>query len=116
MKLSGLDRFEKGCFVLKAHQSANGLPVFKDKEVGNTPDPQPDGQIRLLIHINRFPGYAPELNPNEFVWSQLKRSVANSAPRDIYHLRSLLRAPVRRFRHSQKLLRSCLHASGLPWK
>jgi len=68
---------------------------------------------RLRTH--RFPGYAPELNPDEFVWTQLKRALANSVPRDLGHLKQLLCGPVRRLRRSQRLLWSCIYASDLPW-
>ncbi len=66
------------------------------------------------LHPYPFPGYAPELNPDEFVWTQLKRSMANSVPRDLGHLRHLLRAPMRRLRCSQRLPWSCIYASDLP--
>lgn len=68
------------------------------------------------VHTHRFPGYAPELNPDEFVWNQLKRALANSAPRDLNHLKQLLHPPLQRLRQSQKLLWSCIHASELPWR
>jgi transposase len=67
------------------------------------------------LHTHRFPGYAPELNPDEFVWNHLKGAVANSNPRDLQHLKQLLRSPLQRLRRSQRLLRSCIHASDLPW-
>jgi len=63
----------------------------------------------------RFPGYAPELNPDEFVWTHLKRAVANSAPRDLGHLKQLIHPPLQRLRQSQKLLWACIRASDLPW-
>lgn len=67
------------------------------------------------LHTERFPGYAPELNPDEFVWNHLKRAVANAVPEDLAHLKRLLHPPLQRLRQSQKLLWSCLHASDLPW-
>lgn len=67
------------------------------------------------LHAHRFPGYAPELNPDELVWAQLKKATANSVPKNIAHLRKLLQKPLDRLRHSQPLLRSCIHASDLPW-
>lgn len=67
------------------------------------------------LHPHRFPGYAPELNPDEFVWTHLKRSLANSVPIDLSHLKQLLHPPLQRLRQSQKLLWSCIHASELPW-
>jgi transposase len=66
------------------------------------------------LHKHFFPSYAPELNPDEFVWAYLKRDVANSVPRDLVHLNQLLRKPIRRLQRSQRLLRSCIHASDLP--
>lgn len=67
------------------------------------------------LQVSWFPGYAPELNPDEFVWNHLKRAVANSAPRDLDDLQQLVRPPLRRLRRSQRLLWSCIHASDLPW-
>lgn len=68
-----------------------------------------------LIGHHMFPGYSPELNPDEFVWGHLKREVANSVPKDTAQLRGLLRSPVRRLQRSSKLLWSCIHASDIPW-
>lgn len=68
------------------------------------------------IHRHFFPGYAPELNPDEYVWTNLKRAVSNLyVPEDLQHLRHALAGPIRRLRHSQSLLRSCIRASALPW-
>lgn len=68
---------------------------------------------RWIFH--RFPGYAPELNPDEFVWKLLKGAVANSVPKDNAHLKRLIHVPLMRLRQSQKLLWSCIYASDLPW-
>jgi DDE superfamily endonuclease len=67
------------------------------------------------IEAHRFPSYAPELNPDEFVWTQAKRELSNSdhdglVPLTLHVVRSL-----QRIGRSQALLRSCLHASDLPW-
>jgi len=68
---------------------------------------------RLKLH--RFPGYAPELNPDEFVWSYLKRGVANTVPTDLRHLKRLIHTPLQRLRQSQRLLWACVKASELSW-
>ena len=67
------------------------------------------------LHPYPFPGSAPELNPDEFVWNHLKRALANSVPKDLRHLKQLIHCPLQRLRHSQRLLWSCIHASDLPW-
>ena len=68
---------------------------------------------RLRVH--RFPAYAPELNPDEFVSAQAKRALSNSAPRSLRDLRGNVHRTIRKIRTSQALLRSCVHASELPW-
>jgi putative transposase len=67
------------------------------------------------LHVHRFPAYAPELNPDEFVWTQAKNSLANGAPKDVVELGRRLRHTMHRIRNSQRLLWSCIHASELPW-
>jgi transposase len=67
------------------------------------------------LHVHRFPAYAPELNPDEFVWTKAKGALANGAPKDIVELGRRLRTTMHRIGNSQRLLWSCIHASGLPW-
>jgi transposase len=67
------------------------------------------------LHVERFPGYAPELNPDEFVWTKAKHALSNSAPKDRAELERLLHRCIRRIQESQRLLWSCIHASALPW-
>jgi len=35
------------------------------------------------LHLEHFPAYAPELNPDEGVWSLAKRTLANRCPDDL---------------------------------
>lgn len=66
------------------------------------------------LHVERFPGYAPELNPTEQVWNDFKGHTANSLPLNKQNLRSSLHANTRRARRSQARLRSYILASDLP--
>jgi transposase len=68
------------------------------------------------VHPHFFPGYAPELNPDEFVWTDMKRSTANSVPKNTEDLQNLLRGSAKRRKRSEKILWSCILASELPWK
>jgi transposase len=70
-------------------------------------------QKRLRVH--RFPGYAPQLNPDEFVWTKAKHDLSNSTPKDIHELETTLRRSIRRIKSSQRLLWSCIEVSELPW-
>src|SRR5208337_4085220 len=38
------------------------------------------------LHLEHFPAYAPELNPDEGVWSLAKRELANGCPLDVDEL------------------------------
>ena len=67
------------------------------------------------LHVYRFPGYAPELNPAELVWSQAKRSLSNGAPKDIASLRARVRCAIGRVKTSRQRLRSCIEATDLAW-
>lgn len=103
--LRHLLRHLRGCFILLWDRSRTHRAGWVQRFL--------DGHPR--IHPHFFPGYAPELNPDEFVWTQIKRALANSVPKDLVHLQRLLKKPVRRLQHSPKLLWSCIRASDLPW-
>jgi transposase len=66
------------------------------------------------IRLERLPGYAPELNPDEGVWRLLKRvELKNVCCSDSAHLRSELRKAIARLRHKPHLLQSCIKHTGL---
>ncbi len=67
------------------------------------------------IHVYLFPTCAPELNPAEFVWTQVSEYTANMAPHDKAELWRNVQAGISRTRRSQRRLRACLDASGLTW-
>jgi transposase len=68
------------------------------------------------IHVYNFPTSAPELNPVEFVWTQMEEYLASRAPQEIKQLGILVRAALRRTRRSQTRLWACVYTSDLPWK
>ena len=70
---------------------------------------------RPRVQVEYFPGYAPELNPAEFVWTRGDRHLANSAPSNVQELRQMLNRSYRRMRGSPRLLWACIFASDLPW-
>ena len=68
---------------------------------------------RYRLHVYRFPAYAPELNPDEYVWTQSKACLANDAPTNIEELNADLRATLARIGSSQWLLQACLRQPSL---
>jgi transposase len=65
------------------------------------------------IHLEQFPGYAPELNPDEGVWHALKdKELANVACADLAQLRLELRRAIRRLRHHPEVIRGYFREAG----
>jgi transposase len=66
------------------------------------------------LHLERLPGYAPELNAQEGVWNLLKRrELKNLCCQGLPHLRRAVVRAKERLRHRKEILQSCvLHALG----
>lgn len=64
--------------------------------------------------VERFPAYAPELNPQEYVWAASKtKDMANFCPKDFNQLALRARKSIRRIQKSPQILRGALQKSGL---
>jgi transposase len=66
------------------------------------------------LSIEHFPSYAPELNPDEGVWSLAKRELANSCPNDVDELMEDILCSIEAIRTSPEKLRGCILQSELP--
>jgi transposase len=66
------------------------------------------------LHVEHFPSYAPELNPDEGVWSLAKRDLANGCPHNVEELMEALIRSIERIRRSPAKLRGCIKQSELP--
>lgn len=66
------------------------------------------------LHLERFPPYAPQLNPDEGVWSQAKAALANGRPDNIKELGGRLFETLTDIMASPSRLRACIHKSELP--
>jgi transposase len=66
------------------------------------------------LHLERFPAYASELNPDEGVWKFAKADLANGRPDDIPELWRDLIKSLERVRRSQPRLRGCVRHAHLP--
>ncbi len=65
------------------------------------------------LRIEYFPSYAPQLNPDEGVWSLAKRELANSCPKNVEDLMEDILGSIDGIRKSQKKLRGCIAQSEL---
>ncbi|MDL1943783.1 hypothetical protein FBQ99_15730 [Chloroflexi bacterium CFX2] len=68
------------------------------------------------VHEYRFPVCAPELNPVEFVWTQISEHTAGFAPHNIQELCDRVQAGIARTRASKNSLLACLKTADLSWK
>jgi transposase len=66
------------------------------------------------LHVERLPAYAPELNPGEGLWQQLKGvGLRNLCCFDLPHLREELRNAVKRVRRKALILKGCFNGADL---
>ena len=66
------------------------------------------------LHVEAVPGYAPDLNPDEFVWTHFKATLANGRPDNLDELMAALCRITKKARKRPALLRSFITASELP--
>jgi transposase len=66
------------------------------------------------IHVERLPAYAPELNPGEGLWQQLKGvELCNVCCFNLLHLGHELRNAVKRIRRKPRLIKSFFRGATL---
>jgi transposase len=66
------------------------------------------------LHLERLPAYAPELNPDEGLWQQLKGvELRNLCCLHLPHLRRELRGAVKRVRRKPRLIKSFFRGAKL---
>ena len=69
---------------------------------------------RAWLHVERLPGYAPDLNPVEQIWGNVKgRELANVCPTEILALRRPLRCGFARICRHPDLAFHFLQHAGL---
>ena len=69
------------------------------------------GAKRILLE--RLPGYAPELNPDDGIWNYLKHvELPNVCCHDLPELRRELRLATARLRHKRNIIQACFTQRG----
>lgn len=66
------------------------------------------------LRVEHFPAYAPELNPDEGVWSLAKHDLANSCPKNAEDLMGSVIRAIDDIRSSPAKLWGCIQESDLP--
>jgi len=87
----------------------DSLPAHKAKIVMRFVE-----ENRAWLTTVRFPSYAPELNPQEYVWSGTKRKdFGNYCAPNIHSLHGKVRRVLKKRAGEPSFLRGCIKASGL---
>lgn len=61
----------------------------------------------------QLPSYAPELNPQECVWSMIKRGLADFAAANLDHLVRVVKRKLKKIQYRPELIDGCLTETGL---
>ena len=97
--------------VKPVHLVVDGLPAHKTRLVK---DYVQSTEGRLTLHF--LPGYAPELNPDELVWSHMKRTgVARTPLRKGERLQDKVEAQLARLKAAPRLIRSFFRAPSVAY-
>lgn len=65
------------------------------------------------IHLERLPGYAPELNPTEWVWSYLKIAELPNVPCDfLSEVDGLIHNAKKRIQRKPEMIMAFIHDAG----
>jgi hypothetical protein len=87
----------------------DGLPAHKSREMTSYL-----GQQRDWLVVERLPGYAPDLNPVETLWGNIKgQELANRCAPDLGEVHQAVKGGMARVRRSRRLPFSFLKHAGL---
>jgi len=100
--------------LLLAHRRGHVILLWDGGQIHKGPAINAVRDAFPRLHLERFPAYAPELNPVEQVWNDFKRHTGNSLLRDKQDIRLSLHGSARRVRRNPDRLRSFVLASDLP--
>ena len=92
-------------------------PVLALLDNSNTHKGEPLRALRSRhprLRVEYFPSYAPELNPDEGIWSLAKRQLANTQPADADALMDQVIDSMNEIRRSPLKLRGCILQSEIP--
>ena len=65
------------------------------------------------LTVVRLPAYAPDLNPAEGVWANMKNGLGNLAARDVGQLADIVRNRLKRIQYRPALINGFLAQTGL---
>ncbi|MFC8125976.1 transposase [Streptomyces sp. NPDC057302] len=86
----------------------DNLSVHLQQEIFDFAEEHKDWLV--IFHL---PPYAPEINPQEGIWSLLKRSLTDFAAADLAHLTRVIKRKLKSIQYRPDLITGCLPTTGL---
>ncbi len=99
---------------LRRHLRGSVIAILDNSQTHHAEPLAERQRPRPRLHIEHFPSYAPELNPDEGVWSLAKRDLAHGCPHNADELIEDLVRSIEGIRRSPAKLRGCIKQSELP--
>jgi transposase len=65
------------------------------------------------LTVFHLPTYAPDLNPQEGIWSLVKREIGNLAAADLTQITRAVKRRLKRLQYRPELVEGCLATTGL---
>jgi hypothetical protein len=65
------------------------------------------------LTVYQLPTYAPDLNPQEGIWSLVKRGIGNLAAADLSQITRAVKRTLKMLQYRPEVIDSCLTATGL---
>ncbi len=100
--------------ALLRHLRGHVIVLLDSGSIHKGPDVQTLEAQCPRLHLEWFPGYAPELNPDEWVWAHFKAQLANGHPDSLDDLMTSLCRITKNVNKRPDLIRSFITGSDLP--
>jgi transposase len=100
--------------LLLRHLKGHIILLWDGGPIHRGPDVRAVLSRHSRLHVERLPAYAPEINPDELVWSYLKGQLANAPANTVDELLDDLVRETRRLRRLPALLRAFVVGAELP--
>jgi len=87
----------------------DGAPVHRSKEIREFLQKQDDEQVWL----EQLPPYAPELNSQEYIWSWLKRHLANRSCNALWEVKEAVKEAIQQLSAFPELVKRIINGSPI---
>ncbi|MFE7404346.1 transposase, partial [Streptomyces sp. NPDC057557] len=67
------------------------------------------------LTVFQLPTYAPDLNPQEGIWSLVKREIGNLAAADLSQVTRAVKRKLKQIQYRPQVVDGCLAGTGLAW-